>query len=315
VVISLPNPGEGLHAVTAWVKFLGDGRSANDTLVATLVLPPPPAVVNELMFKPTGKACEWIELFNRSSGPLGIGDWTLEDSGGRPRTIAGAGEEFTIGAGEFVVLVEDDDAFVSSYGDSAGLVHIRPAGGWPTLNDVEGALGFADAVVIRDGFGTAVDSMAYGATWSQPGTSLERINPADASGESSNWSPHYGGVGGTPGRPNSVSFFLPEGESLIELEPATFSPDGDGRDDLVAISVRLPTRGQVRLAVYDLNGRLVRQLVDGDQVESARLTFWDGKDDRGGPSPVGLYIVAAAARLGADGRALAARSVVALVRR
>ena len=315
VVVSLANPGGGLYATVAWVRAEGDGRGVNDTLRSTLVLPPAPLVVSEVMFRPTGKDCEWIELANRSSGSLAIGDWTIEDSAGRPRVIAGEAGELAVEAGGFVVLVEDDGTFIGAYGDSAGTIHRRPADGWPTLNDGEGPLGFADAVIVRDGRGTVVDSMAYGAAWSEPGVSLERIDPGGPSADASNWSPHYGGVGGTPGRRNSVSCFLPEGGALVELRPSTFSPDGDGRDDLVAVSVRLPARGQVRLTVYDINGRVVRRLVDGDQVESVRLTFWDGLDERGGPSPVGVYIVAAAARLDGTGRALTGKSVVVLVRR
>jgi len=313
LVVSLANPGAGLHAVSVWVKCDSDGRDTNDTLATTLVLPPPPVVINEVMFKPTGKACEWIELRNRSAGPLDLMDWTLEDSGGRPRRIANG--NLAIDPGGFVLLVEDPDLFAIACGDSCGVLYLEPPGGWPTLNDVDGPLGFADAVVIRDAFGTAVDSVAYGQGWSKPGVSIERISAEEPAADPANWSPHYGGPGGTPGRPNSVSFFLPQGGDMLKLSPSTFSPNGDGRDDLVGISVRLPGAGQLRLAVYDVNGRLVRRLVDGEPVESARLTFWDGADDHGVALPTGIYIVAAAARLNASDRALAAKGAVVLARR
>jgi hypothetical protein len=160
-----------------------------------------------------------------------------------------------------------------------------------------------------------VDSVAYGQAWSKPGVSIERISAEESATDPANWSPHYGGTGGTPGRANSVSFFLPKAEAMLKLSPSTFTPNNDGRDDLVGISVRLPGAGQLRLAVYDVNGRLVRRLVDGDAIESARLTFWDGADDHGLALPTGIYIVAATARLDSSDRALAAKCVVVLARR
>jgi Lamin Tail Domain/FlgD Ig-like domain len=312
-VVSVPNPGAGLHTVGVVVECATDGRHTNDSLVTSLVLPPPPIVINEVMFKPTGKACEWIELANRSAGPLDIADWTLEDSGGKPRKIVD--HSLTIDPGGFLVLVEDPDAFTATYGDTVASPSLRPAGGWPTLNDVDGQLGFADAVAIRDGFGTAVDSVAYGEAWSRPGFSIERISADEPSTDPANWSPHYGGAGGSPGSMNSVSFFFPEGQRMLGLNPSTFSPNNDGRDDLVGISVRLPGAGQVRLAIYDVAGRLVRRLVDGDPVEAARVTFWDGSDDRGKALPTGIYIVAASARLASGNRTISAKGVVVLVRR
>ena len=313
LVVTLASPGPGLHAVVVRLRCDSDGRANNDSLATSLVLPPPPVVINEVMFKPTGKACEWIELRNRSERDLDMAAWTLEDSGGKPRKLAEG--DLTVSAGGFLVLVEDCRAFADAYGDSAGSAYLKPAGGWPTLNDVNGPLGFADAVVIRDTFGTAVDSVAYGEAWSKPGVSIERISTEEPSRDPANWSPHYGGSGGTPGKPNSVASFLPQSDAMLKLAPSTFSPNNDGRDDLVGISVRLPAPGQVRLAVYDINGRLVRRLVDGDLVESARLTFWDGADDHGTALPTGIYIVAAAAHLVTGGSALAAKSTVVLVRR
>jgi hypothetical protein len=313
LVVRLPNPGEGLHPTRIWLLCEPDRRHWNDTLFATVVLPPPPIVINEIMFKPVGKDCEWIEVFNRSPASLSIKDWTLEDTSRRPRKITD--QDVLVTPGGFVVLVENEDAFLTAYGDSEGLVSLKPLGGWPTLNDVDGPLGFADAIVIRDVFGTAVDSVAYGERWSRPGYSVERIDTGQPSTDPANWSPHYGGPGGSPGKQNSVSFFLPQGQTILTLSPSTFSPDDDGRDDLLAVSVRLPIGGTVRLTVFDVNGRLVRRLIDGEGIEAARVTFWDGRDDDGARAPVGVYIVAVEASLVGRDKIITAKSPAVLIRR
>ncbi|MFH1219971.1 MAG: lamin tail domain-containing protein [Candidatus Eisenbacteria bacterium] len=312
-VVRLPHPGEGLHSAKVWLTYEADRVRANDTLVTTVVLPPPPIVVNEIMFKPSSSECEWIEVFNHSGVALDIKDWTLEDSGGKPKRIIS--DEHDLAPQGLLVLVEDEAALRRVYGDSAKINSLRPEGGWPTLNDVDGPLGFADAIVIRDGFGTVVDSVAYGERWSRPGISIERIDPRRPSTEPANWSPHYGAAGGSPGKANSVSFFVPDGQSILSVSPPTFSPDGDGQSDLVAISVRVPRPSQARLSIVDVNGRLVRRLLDGDLIESARITFWDGRDDDGSKAPVGVYIVAAEARPAGSGDVYRAKSPVILVRR
>jgi parallel beta-helix repeat protein len=47
--------------------------------------------------------------------------------------------------------------------------------------------------------------------------------------------------------------------------------------------------GKVRLAVYDLAGRLVRTLVDGERAAGRQVAVWDGRDDRGRELGSGVY--------------------------
>jgi hypothetical protein len=313
VVVRLPSPGKGLHKARLWLECDLDRWKANDSLSITVMVPPSPVVINEVMFRPAGSDCEWVEILNHSASSYSLAGWRLEDSGGRPRVVTDA--DLTLEAGGFVVLVESEEAFAASYGDSNGIVFLKPKGGWPTLNDVDGPLGFADALVLKDSFGTTVDSVVYGQAWSRPGMSIERVDPEGRSTASSNWSPHYGRAAGSPGKPNSVTLIVPQSESILSLNPASFTPDGDGRDDLVAISVRLPAAGAIRVSVFDLNGRLVRRLVDGDAVEAMRITFWDGCDDHGSKAPVGIYVVGLEAEAATGGESYRAKSPLVLTRR
>jgi len=312
-VVRVPGPGEGLHPATVWVDCEADPRSANDSICLSVLVPPPPLVVNELMARPLGSDCEWVEILNRSSAALSIKEWTIEDSAGKPREITG--DDLRIEPGAFVVVVESEEDFRSAYpgfGAGSQAVALRPAGGWPTLNDVQGTDGFADRLVLRDRYGTAVDSVAYGAGWVAAGASLERIDPA-AGAEAFNWSPHSG-AGGSPGRRNAVSALVPGGAGWLNLAPTVFSPDGDGDRDLVAASIRVERPGTVRLSVYDINGRLVRRLVDGGRVEATRVAFWDGLADDGSPAPRGVYVVLLEGGFPA-GEPIRAKAAVVLVRR
>ena len=89
---------------------------------------------------------------------------------------------------------------------------------------------------------------------------------------------------------------LAEGQLLGEVQagPNPFTPNGDGINDetiilynLLALSSPRP----VEVALYDLSGRRVRVLFDGEEA-NGRYTdkVWDGRDDQGQLVPPGLYV-------------------------
>jgi hypothetical protein len=56
------------------------------------------------------------------------------------------------------------------------------------------------------------------------------------------------------------------------------------------ISFTLPVPGRASLAVYDITGRKVRELLDGPLPAGAHAVAWDGKDDAGQPVSSGVYL-------------------------
>jgi hypothetical protein len=72
------------------------------------------------------------------------------------------------------------------------------------------------------------------------------------------------------------------------------------------IRYQLPASGSVRLAIYDLSGRLVRTLLDGEtRPAGAHQVAWNGCDDRGLPVAAGVYFAKIAAAGGESTRKLA----------
>ena len=67
--------------------------------------------------------------------------------------------------------------------------------------------------------------------------------------------------------------------------------------------------GRARLAVYGLDGRRLRTLVDGELPAGPHEALWDGCDDAGRPLASGTYLARFA---GPDGRTAARK--LALVR-
>ncbi len=57
------------------------------------------------------------------------------------------------------------------------------------------------------------------------------------------------------------------------------------------LSFQLPVRSEVRFAIYGVDGRLVRTLVDGDAGPGAVAVTWDGRDEHGRRVGSGLYFM------------------------
>jgi hypothetical protein len=62
-----------------------------------------------------------------------------------------------------------------------------------------------------------------------------------------------------------------------------------------SVSFALAQAGRVQLGVYDVSGRLVRRLVDGERRAGTETVVWNGTDDSGARQAAGVYFVRLAA--------------------
>ncbi|HOX24864.1 MAG TPA: C25 family cysteine peptidase [Candidatus Krumholzibacteria bacterium] len=86
---------------------------------------------------------------------------------------------------------------------------------------------------------------------------------------------------------------LPAAVTLAQNRPNPFNP-------LTRIDFALPAAGPVELAIYDLTGRRVAVLVEGEQPAGDHSVVWPGRDERGRALPSGTYVY----RLLANGEVL-----------
>lgn len=79
----------------------------------------------------------------------------------------------------------------------------------------------------------------------------------------------------------------------VEVRPPAFTPNGDGVNDRAVFAVkvvRLDDDGPLQVAIYDLSGRLMRQLAEQRATTTGQYEIaWDGTDERGGRVPPGVY--------------------------
>lgn len=88
--------------------------------------------------------------------------------------------------------------------------------------------------------------------------------------------------------------FARTGSEGAPLEPTAFALDPGYPNPFAAqttLSYRLDARGPATLEVFDLLGRRVRVLADGELLAGPHTTTWDGRDGAGRPVANGVYLV------------------------
>ncbi|MCC7262828.1 MAG: gliding motility-associated C-terminal domain-containing protein, partial [Candidatus Latescibacteria bacterium] len=180
--------------------------------------------------------------------------------------------------GDFAVELVEDHRFQISFPD---LGPSRLAGGELALVQ----LGFSCAILRP---GTAFRVRALPAT--------PAGLPQEASG--ANLLALYRGeaAGSLVRDPGNLVVQVPSGGALIinaAAVPVIFTPNGDQVNDTVRLGFDLTTLtggAEVRVRIFDLSGRLMRQVYAGSDRNGRYTRAWDGADDGGALVPPGVYI-------------------------
>jgi flagellar hook assembly protein FlgD len=81
-------------------------------------------------------------------------------------------------------------------------------------------------------------------------------------------------------------------EEKVQLVNKSFSPDGDGYEDVLLIRFLPEKPGYLAtVKIYDAEGFLVRDLVDNFLLGTDNTVKWDGVNNEGSLTKTGMYIV------------------------
>lgn len=239
-----------------------------------------PVIINELMPLPLTGEGEWIELYNRSDRNIDLKLWSFSDDTATRRKIADS--SLVMAPSSFLVLCGSEGSTTFSEG-----LNIQALLDFPTLNNTE------DGVRLFDPQGVPFDAMLYNSSTAlMTGRSLERIRPQVSGMNQDNWGLSIDRGASTPGFINSLFLDVLPMRLSIELGPNPFSPDGDGRDDELAIQYELPfEQGIMSVMVFDMAGRKIAAPVQNRHVSHRGQVSWDGEASYGGKAVTGLYIM------------------------
>jgi hypothetical protein len=252
-------------------------------------------VINEMLFDPRSGAYDYVELFNRSNKIVDAGKLYIANrsSAGAVASLNKLSEQpFYVFPSDYIVVTEDAVNLSMQY-------LVKNSDAVLTLSSLPSYPDDKGAIVLLNLNGDVVDEVAYNKDWhfgliaDAEGVALERIDPDGLSQNKANWHSAASTAGyGTPTYQNSQYKQTNSSNAKIELSSKTFSPDGDGIDDVLLIQYSIEERGYVaNIIIFDASGRQVRQLVKNDLLALKGVWKWDGLNEKGLKLPIGTYII------------------------
>jgi hypothetical protein len=255
---------------------------------------PNDVVINEILFNPETGGSDYVELFNRSSKILDLRAWRIgnghidEDSTRYSKQLTS--DPYLLFPKEYVVLTRDSISLQQYYPWGSPRKILRTD--LPTFPDNDGEV----TIYVKN---SVLDRFRYAHTMHFPmlknveGVSLERVHYDRSTTDLTNWHSASSLAGfGTPGYENSQFNTSDHSTKTFYALPAIFSPDNDGFQDILTISYQLPETGYAgSVQIYSENGVLVRQLLNNASFSQSGKVSWDGIDEKGLPSAIGIYVI------------------------
>jgi len=247
-------------------------------------------VINEILFDPNPGFEDFIELYNISDKYLSLKGMVIQNmENGRSEIFD---EDLLLRPGQYLAITPDVGALGEEYNlliPENIIEHKLPA--WSNAG--------GNISLSLEGLSVLIDNFTYSedlhSVWldDPEGVSLERVDPYKDAGIDSNWQSASQRAGfATPGYINSNFSESEIVNNEFFIEKKTFSPDGDGFDDVLEIKYRVATAGSVlNMRVFDDRGHLTRTLATNEILSSVGSVIWDGIRDDGTLGKMGIYVI------------------------
>jgi len=248
---------------------------------------------SELLPDPAEGCVEYIELYNNSGMIFDLSGLSLAN-GYSAVAISPTTIPRQLLPGRYVALTTDRDKVLIYY-PGADKHSVFEADRLPAMNDHEGTLVLYDRslnIIDRVDYSDDMHLLFLSGT---EGVALEKVSPALPSDVPGNWHSASEACGwGTPGAPNSVTVTPAEGAPGLTLSSSRVSPDGDGYEDVVSVSLFPGGEDNIiSVTVFNDRGYPVRRLAERFAAGTGALFIWDGTSDSGSRLPAGLYMIIA----------------------
>jgi hypothetical protein len=254
-------------------------------------------VVNEILSNPASGGFRFVELYNRSEKVIDLQTLVL----GNRDTVAGflpnvtplTANGYLLFPGDYIALTSSPEDICERYRPVFPEA-IAGMNGFPVFGDDTGTV-----ILARKDNLAIIDKMQYNPGMHYPllatseGVSLERTNPDIPAEDQNNWHSAAQTAGfATPGSRNSHWSVPEETSREIMIQPAIFSPDNDGLDDLLIVTIQEHDPDYAaNIEVYDSRGRLVRQLANNVLLGNEGIFIWDGMTVERKKASLGFYVL------------------------
>ncbi|MFK8038692.1 MAG: lamin tail domain-containing protein [Crocinitomicaceae bacterium] len=249
-------------------------------------------LINEVLFNPSAKGADYIELVNVSDKVLSLNEFQIAniDEGIIDNLSHFTSQQILWFPGDYLVLTKDSSAVIETFSMYEGGHFLEMD--LPSYNNDSGT------VIILNLNTEIIDKFSYSENMhfqlidDLNGKALERLSFTHQSQSDDNWHTASEVVGwGTPGYLNSQTS-SPSFEKNIQLSQAIFSPDNDGYQDLLEITYQFDNPDNVLdVVVYNSSGQPIKELKDNFYPGKKGSIVWDGLTDEGTKASVGTYVI------------------------
>jgi hypothetical protein len=259
-------------------------------------------IINEILFNPVSGGSDYLELYNNSDNKvLNVGDLWISNADLLLLDANDVKTDYLLFPGDYIILSPSTLQVYEQYniaGASEGpnldkMIKFS----LPTFDDKEGTV---IIYTVNNNQAVFVDSLYFSEDYQNPfiddlnGVALERIDFNAPSNDKNNWHSAAQAVKfGTPTYRNSSAYSNEiTDDGVIQLPSNTLSPDGDGFEDFLLINYNIDAIGYVgNFAIYDAQGRFIKQLVNNELLMQEGTIQWDGSNEAGEKCLVGPYII------------------------
>ncbi|MDQ7949241.1 MAG: lamin tail domain-containing protein [Pedobacter sp.] len=249
-------------------------------------------LISEILVNPKTGGVDFVEIYNHTDQVIDLKGLRLAnaDASGLPANIKTISTvSVYMPAKSYWVLTSDPSLVKQHY--VAKFPHQFVQMAMPAYNNDKGTVFLLDAAKELEHV-SYTDQLHHALLRNVDGVSLERIDlekPADAPGNFLSAALVLGGA--TPTYRNS-QMEQPLVNNTVSLANKVFSPDGDGFEDELKIDYKFANSGNLATVnIYTEKGILVRRLKQNTSIATEGSFFWDGKNDAGQSSGVGIYII------------------------
>lgn len=251
-------------------------------------------IINEVLFNPFSGGSDFVELYNRSNRVVDASKLYISElNNGQTTSIFQLTKQHLfIQPNQYVLLSVDTNSVCKQYQCKTEGLKLQLSK-MPTMPDEAGSIGIVNIN------GEIIDSLSYSDDWhfrllnDHNGVSLERLNPNNFENNSNNWYSASASRGfATPAGQNSYVVVPIKVDKYFSTNTKTLTPNGDGNNDLVVFDFELPvTDVLLTVKIFDINGRMCRELMNNSTVGSKGNILWDGLGNNGNILDNGVYLV------------------------
>ena len=250
-------------------------------------------ILNEILFNPPEGGVDFVEIYNRSAKYISLKNWSLGNvKNGEPDVFRILiADDFIVQPHQYLALTTSPDMIKKLYPTDKPRNFLR-------LSSMPAYSNAAGGIILANENRQVYDWFDYNEDMHDPlihdkkGISLEKADVNLPSEITSNWHSAASTAGNaTPGYVNSQVKTEVE-KDIFEIEPEAFMPGNNGMNDTAKIKYKLSQTGKIAtIQIFDINGRLIKNVLRNQLIGTNGEIFWDGRNENGAIVPTGYYLV------------------------